>query len=182
MSKLDALKGHLPKYERAGVVVDSALSPVASELGALDSRIEDALLQFFVSTATATGLDRWEAFLGLSSYAGKPLDQRRSRIISKIRGAGTSTAALIKNIAESYSNGEVDVLEYNGEYKFIVEFISTIGIPPNEDDLKAAIEEAKPAHLAAEYLYRYITHGMLADKTHGFLADYTHEEIRTTQL
>lgn len=106
---------------------------------------------------TATwGLSLWEKFLDLESYAGKPADQRRSRIISKMRGLGTVTVQMMKNVAEAYDGGAVDITEQAPLYQFTVEFIDTRGIPPNLDDLKAAIEEVKPAHLAVVYKFRYL--------------------------
>lgn len=48
------------------------------------------------------------------------------------------------------------------------------------DKLKAAVEKIKPAHLAVEYVYTYVTHGEIKGKpyTHAQLASYTHDYIR----
>jgi len=126
-----------------------------SEVNSLYATLDEILKQFYVETATEWGLDLWEQMLGLTSYAGKPLDQRRSRIISKLRGYGTVTVSLIKNVAESYVYGTVEVTEDPAAYSFTVKFVDPRGIPPNLDDVKAAIEEIKPAHLAIEYQFTY---------------------------
>ncbi|MNE88949.1 hypothetical protein D3C80_1863070 [compost metagenome] len=34
--------------------------------------------------------------------------------------------------------------------------MDTVGIPPNLDDLKAVIEEIKPAHMQVEYEFSYL--------------------------
>ncbi|MNN78327.1 hypothetical protein D3C81_1948730 [compost metagenome] len=34
--------------------------------------------------------------------------------------------------------------------------MDTVGIPPNLDDLKAVIEEIKPAHMKVEYEFSYL--------------------------
>lgn len=45
------------------------------------------------------------------------------------------------------------------EYSFTVRFISEQGTPPNLEDLKEAIKEIKPAHLAVEFEFRYLRIG-----------------------
>jgi hypothetical protein len=64
---------------------------------------------------------------------------------------------MIQNVAKSFSNGDVDIVEDNTDYQFTVKFVGTMGIPPNMDDLTAAIEDIKPAHLAFIFEYTYIT-------------------------
>ena len=89
---------------------------------------------------------------------------------------------MIQNMAESFSNGEVAVIEDAANYHFDIKFVGTIGIPPNMDDLTAAINEIKPAHLTYAYIYVYNTHGNLAAYTHAQLAAYTHAQLREGTL
>lgn len=158
MNSADNMKSYLPDYLRGSQVVLSILNAQGVEIDQLKAGVYDVLSQFYVETAT-WGLELWEEMIGLKSYAGKPLDQRRSRIISKLRGMGTVTVSLIKNVAESYIYGTVEVMEHPEAYSFTVKFIDTRGIPPNLDDVKAAIEEIKPAHLAVDYQFTYTTYG-----------------------
>ena len=60
----------------------------------------------------------------------------------------------------------------------MIKFVSVLGIPPNIDDLTAAINEIKPAHLDFSYEYLFRTHAMLTPYTHAALAGYTHETMR----
>jgi len=115
----------------------------------------DLILQLNVATAT-WGLALWENILGLETDVSKPYEYRRTCIMSKLRGAGTTTVKMIKNVAESFTNGQVEVTEHPEEYRFTVTFVDKHGIPPNYDDLQAAIEEIKPAHLAVEYVLKYL--------------------------
>ena len=115
---------------------------------------EEFLSQLNVQTAT-WGLDLWEKQYGIRTDRGLTYDQRRSRVMSKMRGAGTATVDLMKNVAESYANGEVRVKEEPEAYRFTVEMISQVGIPSNFEGMKAALEEIKPAHLAMEFFIRF---------------------------
>jgi hypothetical protein len=162
--------------------------PVQEIQGALDTQAEalwaarDGLMeQLNVSTAT-WGLDAWEEALGLETDLTRPYDYRRSRILSKLRGRGTTTVAMIQNVAESFSNGEVEVTEYPGDYRFEIKFVGTVGIPPNMDDLTAAIEEIKPAHLDYDYIILYRTQAQLAPYTHTQLSAYSHQMLREGAL
>ena len=67
---------------------------------------DDCFLQLDLNTAT-WGLDYWEDAYGIPREAGKDYAYRRTRILSKMRGSGTTTAALIQNVAESFINGQV---------------------------------------------------------------------------
>lgn len=115
-----------------------------------------AIEQLFAANASAWGLDYWELDLGLESYVGKPDEQRRSRLLSKLRGVGTVTINLIKTVAEAYDGGNVDVTEETDLYQLTITFIDTRGVPPNIEDLREAIEEIIPAHLGVIYQYRYL--------------------------
>lgn len=139
------------------------------------------LAQLIVRTAT-WGLTQWETSLGLSTDLGKDVEYRRTRIISKLRGQGTTTVAMIKNVAESFSNGQVDVIEHPAEYRFDIKFVGTIGVPPNMEDMTAAIEDIKPAHLAYDYIIIYRTWLQVRANTWGALRDSTWGAIKGGEI
>ncbi|MEA4955758.1 MAG: putative phage tail protein [Pseudoflavonifractor sp.] len=158
--------------------MEEALGEQADRAGAA---LEDAKAQLVLDTAT-WGLDLWEAALGLTTEAGKSLDFRRSRVRSKLRGQGTTTAAMLQNVAESFSNGAVEIIEYPAEARFEVKFVGTVGVPPNMDDLTAAIDDIKPAHLAYTYLIIYRTWDMVAEMTWDQAGAYTWDQLKEGDL
>ncbi|GKX29201.1 hypothetical protein SH1V18_16810 [Vallitalea longa] len=149
----------------------------ADEVGALKYEIEDVINQFFINTAT-WGLDLWESELGLMTDPSKPYSLRREIIIAKIRGAGTTTKQLIKNVAVAYSGGEVDVIEYPDEYRFEIQFIGIKGIPLNMAGLIKSIEDIKPAHLTYSFKYTYTVWNMLSDLNWQQANNKTWNEIK----
>lgn len=165
-----------PNYKESPEVVEIQ-GAFNTQIEALIAAKEDLFAQFDVITAT-WGLVLWEKAYGLKTDLSKPYDYRRTRILSKMRGQGSTTKAMIQNVAESFTYGQVDVLEYPSEYRFEVKFTGTLGIPPNMEDLTAAIEEIKPAHLAYSYVIVYRTHAQLAQYTHTQLSAYTHKQLR----
>lgn len=146
-------------YPKSPAVVE--LQKAIEKLGtATEEDVADLLDQFFLDTAT-WGLSCWEKVYGVESDAKKSLEVRRSAVRAKMRGMGTTTVELVQNVSESFVNGEVAVEEHNDEYRFDIVMLSVIGIPPNMEDLKRAIEEIKPAHLAYEIIIKYNTWGMV---------------------
>ena len=130
---------------------------------ALADAREDLFLQIHVSTAT-WGLDAWERALGIETDTTRPIAQRRSKIESQLRGLGVTTKAMIKNVAESFSNGQVEIVEFNNEYRFEVRFTGSTGMPPSVRDLMTAIERIKPAHLNVLYVYTFQTWSAVKNK------------------
>ncbi|MCL2060877.1 MAG: YmfQ family protein, partial [Oscillospiraceae bacterium] len=124
------------------------------------------------------GLRLWEESLGIEPDISKPEAFRLARIESKLRGLGGTTAGMIANVAESFSNGSVDIAEHAAEYRFDVVFTGTVGIPPNMADLTEAIEGIKPAHLAFSYVFTYRTWGMVSHTKWGAAAAYTWNQLR----
>lgn len=150
----------------------------AEELGLLNQDMDEILKQYFVGTAT-WGLDLWERELGISTDPTQPYERRREIVLAKLRGAGTTTKAMIKSVATAFSGGDVEVNEYPVEHRFEVQFIGVLGIPPNMVGLMQAIEEIKPAHLAYSFKYTYTWWSDLEDLTWQQAGTRTWNQLRT---
>lgn len=144
-----------PDYYRESLVMSEIWGTIAEDLALAGANDDDIILQLDIETAT-WGLDIWEKTLGLSTFADKPLSQRRERIKSKLRGHGTVNADLLKAVAESYDGGTIEVINSWATYQVTLKFISTLGTPANVADLQAAIDDIKPAHLEILWSYRYL--------------------------
>jgi len=153
---------YIPIYYRDSPLVRNLLDREVVELSHLNENISSLIDQLFVETAT-WGLSYWENVLRIPSDSSKPFDQRRSVIKSRLRGTGTVTVELIENVAESYSNGTVSVIEDIPNYTIVIKFISTLGIPTNLGDIYNALREIVPAHLAVHFEFSYLTWGELDD-------------------
>jgi hypothetical protein len=126
----------------------------ATELNNFNTQIQDTQNQLFVDTADFT-LSRWEQEFGIEVNNNLNAAYRISRIKSKMRGQGTCTESLIQNVANSFDNGTVQVIEHSSDYTIEIRFISDYGIPPNLSDLQNALSAVMPAHLATIYTYLY---------------------------
>ena len=167
----------MPPYYLTSRIMRSVWDAQGHEIDRLNDTLDEILKQFFVDTAT-WGLELWEQFLGLPVDKTKSEQFRRERIKAKLRGYGTITKEVLKNVASAFANGEVQVIEYPSEYKFVIKFVGVKGIPPNMADLSKTLDEIKPAHLTYEYSYTYNVWDFLSGMTWETLTPHTWDEIR----
>lgn len=139
-------------YSESKAIIESE----AEELELLNERIADVLKQFNISTVT-WAIEVYEREVGVEPDNSKPLEQRKSVVISKMRGAGTTTKELVEMTAKAYSNGDVEVTEDNANYNVIIKFVSQYGIPSNMNDFESTLRSILPAHLGYTLQFRYLT-------------------------
>ena len=124
---------------------------LSSEINNLYSKVNSTIDQLYVNSAT-WGLSEWEKFAGIKKTDGT-IEQRRSRVASKLKAKGTTTLEVMKSLCKSYSE-DIRVTEIYNEYKILLELIATKenDIPKtyNFSDMNEAIWEIKPAHLNHE--------------------------------
>lgn len=166
------------KQSNEMVDIQNAIEVVYSDF---DEAQKDLESQLFIETATWC-LPLWEKFLGLPIAFEKPIEERRSKIKSRLRGYGTSTKELIKNIALSFNNGDLEVTEDNPNYTVSIEFVSALGVPSNIDDLKAAVKVVIPAHLEVTYIFKYRRWSEFAAKTWAEVANYTWAQAKELEV
>ncbi|MGE5552819.1 MAG: putative phage tail protein [Betaproteobacteria bacterium] len=150
-----AMLGYLPWYYETSRVMRAILQAQGSELDRLRQALDETLAQFFVNTAT-WGLDTWEKELGLPVAPAQSESERRDRIVSRLQGFGTATISVVKQVAEAYDKGRCQVIEDFPAYTVTIRFVDTTGIPPNLEDLKAAVRAVVPAHLDLKYEFNYL--------------------------
>jgi uncharacterized protein YmfQ (DUF2313 family) len=150
---------------------------LSDEVNKLASNFDKTIDQCFVDTATDL-LSRYEKIYGLSVDVTKSNTFRRERIKARAKGIGTVTKKMLEEVAASYSNGDVEVIENFEDYSFIVKFVGVKGIPANMADLTLTIEEIKPAHLAFTFEYTYNTWNDIEHMTWSEASAYTWNQLR----
>ena len=147
----EALPGYYHEIKEIAALTDLQ----AADHDRIYSDIQDVLAQFFVDSAT-WGLAYWERAFSLPTDVTKPLAERRALIKARMRGVGTVTVGLLKNVAESWYGGEVAITEKPAEYTISVKFVSSVGVPSNLADVEKALRELVPAHLAIGFEFTYL--------------------------
>ena len=144
----------LPTYYQKSKVIRELFKSIELEFKSLSEETVLTENQFFVILSDRD-IAKHEQDVGLVPDTSADLDTRRGRVMSKLRGTGTVTKTMMKNVAASFVNGDIEIIEYPSRYCFAVKFTSRTGIPYNIEDIKAMVEELKPAHLAVEYIFTY---------------------------
>ncbi|ACD24032.1 DUF2313 domain-containing protein [Clostridium botulinum] len=149
------LKDYVPSFLSGDKILSKVYEEQQKQIDSTNADIQDLINQCFVETAT-WGLDTWEKELGIQSNIGDSYSIRRSRILAKLRGQGTTTIEAIKNICKSFVE-DVEVIEHNSEYYFQINLLSHSGFSKGFDTLYDSIREVKPSHLNTNYILRAIT-------------------------
>ncbi len=171
------LMNYLPPVYDKNNTMKELQGILSDEINTLVADFDNTIDQCFVSTATDL-LSRYEKIYGLTVDVTKSDTFRRERIKARAKGVGTVTKKMLEDVAFSYSNGEVEVIENFEDYSFIVKFVGVKGIPVNMADLTLTIEEIKPAHLAFTFEYTYNTWSDIAHMTWQQAGAYTWNQLR----
>lgn len=171
------LMKYLPLYYKPSKVMRNVQESNAKEIARLNFSQKDLSKQLYVDTAT-WGLHRYEKDLGIEIDLNKSYEDRREIIKAKKRGSGTATKKMIKNTAEAFSGGAVEVIEHPQDYCFTVKFIGIRGIPKNMASFKEMLETIKPAHLGYDFAYSYTVWDKVKELTWDKASQKTWDELR----
>lgn len=137
---------------------DPWLNSVFDAIGIVADGFTEELKSFvdnlFIDSATETGIEFYEKMLAISPLANRTLPDRRSVVIAKLRSDGNVTLKMLQSVADSWKNGETELMFENG--CIIIRFVGEYGVPSDLVGLKSALDEIKPAHLALNYIFKYL--------------------------
>lgn len=150
---------HLPEHYRDSPQ-DAELQRVLSLLAErAEADMDFTLEQLFPSTASGWGLALWETAYGIRPEAGQTEEQRRERILAKVKGTGVTTPEKLLALAQCFSSYPAELEQLPAEYRFFIWFVGTIGPVGQERVLRNMIDELKPAHLAWSVRYKLVLPG-----------------------
>lgn len=132
--------------------------------------------------ADDTTIDDWEKWFALDKQPTWTLQDRIDRLVYTFNSRGFFTPEFLKSQAKVFTNGEIEIEEYFSEYRFVIQFISSIGTVPNLDNFEKMVRTNMPEHLTFEIKLRYRTHKELKPYTHRELSKYTHAELRSRAI
>ena len=173
----DNMLSSLPTAYRKDAWVIALLSAIAGVDSAQRADADETAQQMFLDSMTwALAIE--ERIAGITPAAGASLEERRSVLQAKWRSTtGKCDVDLIQSVCDSWENGQVDVDFVDGE--IILEFVGSYGVPDADAlaALKTAVQEVIPAHLAVQYLYRYLLVREVSAMTVSELQTHTIDEF-----
>lgn len=168
---MNNIRKNLPQI-MDGKVIGAITSSIYNELKISYKQI-DELLDQILSVGTSTyGIDHYEKEYGVGNRQ-LSLENRQDFIKARMRGSGTVTKAMIKNTAEAFFGGNIEITETPEEDYFTIKFTDTRGIPSDMGKFIESMNNIKPAHLDIVYQFAY----MLIREIHGVVTIGEMEQI-----
>lgn len=115
----------------------------------------DWLEQLTIDTAT-WGLKYWEQAYGVTPQITDTVEERRSRVKAKMRGAKTTTREMLAGVAAAYAVGATSsVEELAREHRVRFHFSAASAFPSSMEALTVSLLEVMPSHVVFDYLFSY---------------------------
>lgn len=144
--RIDTLN-FLPQFLLSNPDMAELLSAEQKELENFFDYIELMRNQPTISTASIY-LSRYEKMFGLGISPALSDSERIGRILAKMNTRTNSTVEAIKVVVSSISGCSTDIEEYYDQYMFMIDVLRDNSQLISIEDIKAAVEIIKPAHLA----------------------------------
>ena len=153
MAKFDNMLRSLPVAYRTDKWVCDLLAAIQSLDDTQREQMLDITQQLFPGSMTWT-LAIEERDAGLASTG--TLEERRTALIARWRGAGKCDVERIQSVCDSWRNGEISVGFTEGV--IVLTFVGAYGIPAPADlaALQETVDRTIPCHLAVQFLWRWL--------------------------
>ena len=175
INKYNELTQYVPKrYWGNDEVQKLIYEKLSDRLNWLEGIFEEIVNNAYIKDMDDESLSKLEKEFKIKPDGEMTLEDRKTFLLSILRGVGVTNVEKLKNIAKTYECGDIEVIQNYSSYSIIIKFVSILGIPKRLNDLKKAIEKVVPCHLGISYEIKYNT---LND-----LTPYTLQEFVTKGL
>lgn len=144
---------NLPRQYREDPTVKVLANAIQSVLEGQEAEAVTVPSQISLD-AVMWNLETEERLVNITPPAGATLESRRTALKAKWRSGGKLTIEQVQAVCDAWKNGEVVVSFPNGSIRLL--FVGAYGVPVDLDALKASVRLVIPAHLAAEYVIKYL--------------------------
>ena len=153
MAKFDNMLRSLPVAYRTDKWVCDLLAAIQSLDDTQREQMLDITQQLFPDSMTWL-LETEERAANLPSIG--TLEERRTALIARWRGAGKCDVERIQSVCDSWRNGEISVGFAEGV--IVLTFVGAYGIPAPAElaALQEAVDRTIPCHLAVQFLWRWL--------------------------
>ena len=175
INKYNELTQYVPKrYWGNDEIQKLIYEKLTDRLNWLEGIFEEIVNNAYIKDMDDESLSKLEKEFKIKPDGEMTLEDRKTFLLSILRGVGVTNVEKLKNIAKTYECGDIEVIQNYSSYSIIIKFVSILGIPKRLNDLKKAIEKVVPCHLGISYEIKYNT---LND-----LTPYTLQEFVTKGL
>lgn len=153
MAEFDNMLRSLPVAYRTDKWVCDLLAAIQSLDDMQRAAMLDAAAQLYPDSMTWL-LETEERAANLPSIG--TLEERRTALIARWRGAGKCDVERIQSVCDSWRNGEISVGFAKGV--IVLTFVGAYGIPAPAElaALQESVDRTIPCHLAVQFLWRWL--------------------------
>lgn len=153
MAEFDNMLRSLPVAYRTDKWVRDLLGCIAALDDTQRAAMLDTAAQLYPDSMTWL-LETEERAANLPSTG--TLEERRTALIARWRGAGKCDVERIQSVCDSWKNGEISVGFAKGV--IVLTFVGAYGIPAPAElaALQEAVDRTIPCHLAVQFLWRWL--------------------------
>lgn len=153
MAEFDNMLRSLPVAYRTDKWVCDLLAAIQSLDDMQRAAMLDTAAQLYPDSMTWL-LETEERAANLPSTG--TLEERRTALIARWRGAGKCDVERIQSVCDSWRNGEISVGFAEGV--IVLTFVGAYGIPAPAElaALQEAVDRTIPCHLAVQFLWRWL--------------------------
>lgn len=143
-----SLMDKLPYYYRKSEVVKELYRVIRLLLDKLKMDVDAEDMRLFIATTDDFTLH--EKDVGLTEIVADN-ETKRSRVMSRLQGYNLLTLAELERLISVYDKTGCTISENYANYTITITFSGRTGVPYNLEEIKAAVEEMKPAHIKVNY-------------------------------
>lgn len=149
------MRNYLPWYEKDDPVFREILKAYDFELRILEND-RNVIYRNLNLDTMVENIPVWERDFGITKIEGLNNRQRRE-VIKALRLAqfGQLTRQKLKEIIETFSNAECELISDLNTNVVTIKFNGLIGVPDNEEGLKTVLDTVLPAHWGYEFAYTF---------------------------
>ena len=144
---------NLPRQYREDPTVKVLANAIQSVLESQEAEAVTVPSQISLDAVT-WNLETEERLVNITPPAGSTLDSRRTALKAKWRSGGKLTIEQVQAVCDAWKNGEVVVSFPDGSIR--LQFVGEFGVPSDLNALMTAVRLVIPAHLAVEYILKYL--------------------------
>ena len=144
---------NLPRQYREDPTVKVLANAIQSVLESQEAEAVTVPSQISLDAVT-WNLETEERLVNITPPAGSTLDSRRTALKAKWRSGGKLTIEQVQAVCDAWKNGEVVVSFPDGSIR--LQFVGAFGVPSDLNALMTAVRLVIPAHLAVEYILKYL--------------------------
>lgn len=171
------LSGYLPTYMQEIEEIKQIMNTEQPEIDTLTEAIQDILKNQFVMAANEGGIARYEAILRILPKAADNLEERKFRILLRLKERAFYTLpAVAEQIENICGAGEYTITLDNANYTLYVKIALTS--KSNENEVENLLKRMSPCNLVIDVSLKYNQYKAFEVFTHAQMANATHGDLR----